>query len=62
MQLAEQVTVKMFGKIQPAKQATAYNLGWSEALRAEPQVIYKKTFQPAKAGGSMLGAVARFTG
>src|SRR5687768_954366 len=39
--------------MQPAKQATAYSPGWSEALRAQPWVSCLKTFQPAERAAAL---------
>ncbi len=38
----------MNGFFEPAKQVTAYSLGWSEALRAQPQDRKRKRHQPVK--------------
>ena len=38
--------------MKPAKQATAYSLGWSEALRAQPQDPFKEEASARETGGS----------
>ena len=49
---------------EPAKQAEAYSLGWSEALRAQPQDLLTRAAPARKTGGSATipDAAACFAG
>src|SRR5688572_4955373 len=49
---------------EPAKQAEAYSLGWSEALRAQPQDLFNNNVSARETGGSATipDAAARFAG